>query len=363
MLQQLPSTPTATSRAQRSHFQPSQPHTSPRGPHNHSREGPALHGHRGVPAPQRTHGPTAHPRPHTALPCPALLVTVRAHGGLGGAEPTWGSQQPSSAAAQSEGPHRAAQRWDHRSGAGSAAPGAAFGTRTDTGSRHREPSLTAGTGPPAPLNQNQDCRPASLTARTWQRDHSSGTPWNQEQNRVQGSFALNQDRSTRPPSLTARTGVPGALRTRIRAPGALTWNPGSSTRPPSLTTRTTAQRPLTQNQDQSTGTTALGPLRTRTGLQDPLHTTRTGALGSQLRDHSKPGQQHQASLTQNQDQSNGTTALGPLRTRMGLHASLMQNQDRSTRPLSLRTGVLGHLNQNQDPGTGTTALRPLRTTI
>ena len=41
----------------------------------------------------------------------------------------------------------------------------------------------------------------------------------------------------------------------------------------------------------------------------------------------------------------------------------MQNQDRSTRPLSLRTGVLGHLNQNQDLGTGTTALGPLRTRI
>ena len=280
MLQQLPSTPTATSRAQRSHFQPSQPHTSPRGPHNHSREGPALHGHRGVPAPQRTHGPTAHPRPHTALPCPALLVTVRAHGGLGGAEPTWGSQQPSSAAAQSEGPHRAAQRWDHRSGAGSAAPGAAFGTRTDTGSRHREPSLTAGTGPPAPLNQNQDCRPASLTARTWQRDHSSGTPRNQEQNRVQGSFALNQDRSTRPPSLTARTGVPGALRTRIRAPGPLTWNPGSSTRPPSLRTRTWtvgSQRWDPSEPGQGSGTPHLqpgpghrDPSEPGPGLQAPL---------------------------------------------------------------------------------------------
>ena len=164
--------------------------------------------------------------------------------------------------------------------AGSAAPGAAFGTRTDTGSRHREPSLTAGTGPPAPLNQNQDCRPASLTARTWQRDHSSGTPRNQEQNRVQGSFALNQDRSTRPPSLTARTGVPGALRTRIRAPGALTWNPGSSTRPPSLRTRTWtvgSQRWDPSEPGQGSGTPHLqpgpghrDPSEPGPGLQAPL---------------------------------------------------------------------------------------------
>ena len=66
-------------------------------------------------------------------------------------------------------------------------------------------------------------------------------------------------------------------------------------------------------------------------------------------------------LTQNQDPGTGTTAPGPLRTRTGLHASLTQNRDHSTRPLSLRTGVLGPLNQNQDLGNGTTAPGPLRT--
>ena len=194
--------------------------------------------------------------------------------------------------------------------AGSAAPGAAFGTRTDTGSRHREPSLTAGTGPPAPLNQNQDCRPASLTARTWQRDHSSGTPRNQEQNRVQGSFALNQDRSTRPPSLTARTGVPGALRTRIRAPGPLTWNPGSSTRPPSQP----------------------GPR-----LKDPSLRTRTRAPGPQLWDPSEPGRGSRTPCIQpglgHWDHSSGTT----------------QNQGSSTRPPSLRTRTRATGPQLWDP--------------
>ena len=74
-----------------------------------------------------------------------------------------------------------------------------------------------------------------------------------------------------------------------------------------------------------------------------MHTTRTGALGSQLWDHSEPGQQHQASLTQNQDLDGGITTLGPLRTRTGLRDPSLTTRTGAPGPLRTRTGAPGSL--------------------